>query len=212
MNSQSASAPPWPRHCCCFAARRRPGALLRAIVLALAAGTGVFMPALRAQNAAPQPTVIESAGPGEMVSTDEETTITFRDRVVVTGTNLRLTCDYLQVVVARKGDASATLGKVDKFRSLLATGNVRIVQGDREAACGRAEVKPDEDKIVLSENPVVAFHGDDARLAGKRITMFRGDRRVVVEEPVSTLPPIRDLGFDPQKKSANPAPDAPKQP
>lgn len=167
---------------------------------------------LWAQNAEPQPTVIESAGPGEMISTDAETTITFRDRVVVTGTNLRLTCDYLEVVVVRKGDANATLGKVDKFRSLIATGNVRIVQGDREAACGRAEVKPEEDKITLSENPVVAFHGDDARLAGKTITMFRGDRRVIVDEPVSTLPPIKDLGFDPAKKQETPPPAAPKQP
>lgn len=171
------------------------------LAAALAAGP------LGAQTTAPQPTVIESAGPGEMVSTDTETTITFRDKVVVTGTNLRLTCDYLEVVVLRKGDASATLGKVDKFRSLLATGNVRIVQGDREAACGRAEVRPEEDKIILSGNPVVAFHGDDARLAGKRITMFRGDRRVLVEEPVSTLPPIKDLGYDPEKPAA-PAPGA----
>lgn len=166
----------------------------------------------RAQHAEPQPTVIESAGPGEMVSTDKETTITFKDRVVVTGTNLRLSCDYLEVVVLRKGDPTATLGKVDKFRSLLATGNVRITQGDREAACGRAEVKPEEDKIVLSEGPVVAFHGDDARLAGKRITMFRGDRRVIVEEPVSTLPPIKDLGFDSPEKPDAPPPAAPKQP
>lgn len=167
---------------------------------------------LRAQNAEPQPTVIESAGPGEMVSSDTETTITFRDRVVVTGTNLRLTCDYLEVVVVRKGDATATLGKVDKFRSLLATGNVRIVQGDREAACGRAEVKPEEDKITLSEKPVVVFHGEEARIAGKTITMFRGERRVVVEEPVSTLPEIKDLGFDPAKKPEALPPAAPRQP
>lgn len=176
-------------------------------VLVALLGLGLRAPA---QETEPQPTVIESAGPGEMVSNDKETTITFRDRVVVTGTNLRLSCDYLEVVVLRKGDPTATLGKVDKFRSLLATGNVRIVQGDREAACGRAEVKPEEDKIVLSESPVVAFHGDDARLAGKRITMFRGDRRVIVEEPVSTLPAIKDLGFDPQKKAEAPKGEAKK--
>ncbi len=162
---------------------------------------------LSAQNAATQPTVIESAGSLEMVSTDTETTITCRDKVVVTGTNLKLTCDYLEVVVLRKGDASATLGSLDKLRSLLATGNVHIVQGDREAACGRAELKPGEDKIVLTENPVIAFHDEDGRLAGEKITMFRGERRVIVEKPVSTLPPIKDLGFDKDKKA-----EAPKQP
>lgn len=185
-------------------------ARLRAIAVLLLVGFGPPVVSVQAQDAEPQPTVIESAGPGEMVSTDEETTITFRDRVVVTGTNIRLSCDYLEVVVQRKGDPAATIGKVDKFRSLLATGNVRIVQGDREAACGRAEVKPDEDKIVLSEKPVVAFHGDGSRLAGSRITMFRGDRRVIVEDPVSTLPPIKDLGFDPLKKTETPEEDAKK--
>lgn len=162
-----------------------------------------------AQNAEPQPTVIQSAGPVEMVSTDTETTITYRDNVIVTGTNIRLTCEFLEVVVLRKGDASATVGKFDKFRSLLATGNVRIIQGDREAACGRAEVHPGENKIILSENPVVVLHGDEARMAGKKITMFRGERRVIVEEPVSTLPPIKDLGFDPAKQDAAPAPKQP---
>ena len=90
-----------------------------------------------AQNVAPQNTVITSEGPGEMVSTDTETTITFRDKVVVTGTNMKLACDYLEVVVVRSGDKTATLGKVDKFRSMIATGSVQMIQGDREAACGR---------------------------------------------------------------------------
>ncbi len=34
-------------------------------------------------------------------------------------------------------------------------GDVHIVQSDREAACGRAEVLPDDDKIILSDHPVV---------------------------------------------------------
>ena len=157
-----------------------------------------------AQNAPETTTNIQSDGPGEMVSTDKETTITFRDKVVVTGTNLRLTCDYLKVVVLRTGDPAATLGKVEKFRSLLATGNVVIVQGDREAACGRAEVLPEDDKIILTENPVVVDRAAQTRLIGDRITMFRGERRVLVDKPSVTGPPIRDLGFD-KDKSAPPA-------
>lgn len=157
-----------------------------------------------AQNTPETTTNIQSDGPGEMVSTDKETTITFRDKVVVTGTNLRLTCDYLKVVVLRTGDPAATLGKVEKFRSLLATGNVVIVQGDREAACGRAEVLPEDDKIILTENPVVVDRVAQTRLVGERITMFRGERRVLVDKPSVTGPPIRDLGFDKDK----PAPPA----
>jgi lipopolysaccharide export system protein LptA len=161
-----------------------------------------------AQSAVPQNTVIESDGRGEMVSTDAETTITFRDHVRVTGTNMKLTCDYLEVVVIRTGDKSATLGKLDKFRSMLATGNVRLVQGDREAACGRAEVLPEQEKIILTENPVIVDHDQNTRAAGKKITMLRGQRRVEIDEPVLTAPPVKDLGVD---KSPAPAP-APKQP
>jgi lipopolysaccharide export system protein LptA len=161
-----------------------------------------------AQSATLQTTVIESDGPGEMVSTDTETTITFRDNVRVTGTNMKLSCDYLEVVVVRTGDKTATLGKLDKFRSMLATGNVRMIQGDREAACGRAEVKPEEEKVVLSGSPVVVDHDQNTRIAGEKITMLRGQRKVEVEKPILTAPPIKDLGVD--KPSAPAA--APKQP
>jgi lipopolysaccharide export system protein LptA len=165
-----------------------------------------LLPALAlAQSTTPQNTVIESDGRGEMVSTDTETTITFRDNVRVTGTNMKLNCDYLEVVVVRTGDKTATLGKPDKFRSMLATGNVRMIQGDREAACGRAEVLPEQEKVILSGNPVVVDRDQNTRIAGKTITMLRGQRRVEVEEPILTAPPIKDLGVD------KPA-ETPKQP
>ncbi len=168
-----------------------------------------LLPALAlAQSVALQSTVIESDGRGEMISTDTETTITFRDNVRVTGTNMKLTCDYLEVIVVRTGDKSATLGKLDKFRSMLATGNVRMIQGDREAACGRAEVQPEEEKVVLSGNPVVVDHDQNTRIAGEKITMLRGQRKVEVEKPILTAPPIKDLGVD--KSTAPAAP--PKQP
>ena len=179
---------------------------LRLLTALAAAG---LLPVLApAQSATLQTTVIESDGPGEMVSTDTETTITFRDNVRVTGTNMKLNCDYLEVVVVRTGDKSATLGKLDKFRSMLATGNVRMIQGDREAACGRAEVRPEEEKVILSGNPVVVDHDQNTRIAGEKITMLRGQRKVEVEKPILTAPPIKDLGAD---KSPAPA-EAPKQP
>jgi hypothetical protein len=164
---------------------------------------------LSAEEVEPIPTVVESDGRAEMVSTDKETTITFRDNVRVTGTGIRMTCDYLQVVVVRGGDPAATLGKIEKFRSMLATGNVRVIQSDREAACGRAEVLPDQDKIILSDRPVIVFHAEGARQSGKTITMYAGQRKVEIDEPVSTLPPIKDLGYDKDKK---PAPEAPATP
>jgi len=159
------------------------------------------------------PTVIECAGLFETVSTDTETTSTFRDKVFVTGVNLKLSCDFLKVVAIRKGDPAAAIGEYGYFKSLIATGNVRIVQGDREATCGRAEVLPGEDRIVLSEDPVVRSLDDQYVAAGPRLVLYRGQRRAVIEgtpeERVRiTLPPLKDLGFDEENRPAG----APVQP
>lgn len=146
-------------------------------------------------NAPPQPTVIESRSL-EMRSTDKETIAIFDQNVVVTGTNLRLTCDHLEVVASRVGDAAATVAKLDQFKSLVATGRVRIIQGDREVTCGRAEVLPLEEKIILTESPVVIDHSGPYTERGTRIILLRGERRVIVENSVFQGPPIIDLGFD----------------
>ena len=152
-------------------------------------------------------TTITSDGEAQMVSTDKETTITFKQNVVVMGTNLKLTCDFLRVVVIRNGDPTATLGHFDKFRSMLATGNVHLVQGDREAACGRAEVLPAENQVILTDNPVIVDRDQSTRIAGEKITLLRGQRQVFVEKPQLTGPAVKDLGFDKEKQpAAQPAP------
>ena len=144
----------------------------------------------------PVPTIIESAGPAEMVSTATESTFTFRDRVVVTGNNLKLTCDLLVVVARRTGDPKATLGKQDNFKSMLATGHVRLVQNDREATCGRAEVLPGEDKVILTENPKVRLLDGSYEASGPRMLLLRGERRAVIEGGSRfVLPPIRDASI-----------------
>ena len=163
-----------------------------------------------AQSVEPKNTVITSDGPGEMVSNEKqtETTITFKDNVVVTGTNMKLNCDYLEVVVLRGGDPTATIAKLEKFRSMLATGNVRLVQGDREAACGRAQILPGEEKVVLSENPVVVDHEQNTRFAGETITLLKGQHRVKIDKPILTAPPLKDLGVDKEIKGTATTPPA----
>lgn len=165
---------------------------------------------------APVPTVIESEGPGEMVNTEKESTFTFRDKVVVTGTNLRMTCDLL-VVVARRtgGDAKAMLGKQERFKSLVATGNVHIVQGGREAFCGRAEIFPDTEEVILSENPRVRMIDGtyDGSTNSGRMILKRGEQRAIIERPRLTLPSLKDLGYEPEpekKKAGTPTITLPK--
>jgi lipopolysaccharide export system protein LptA len=166
----------------------------------------------RAQNATPEVTVIESEQL-DMRSTDTETTSVLTGKVVLTGTNMRLTCDRLEIVALRSGDPKATIGKVDSFKSLVATGNVRIIQGDREAACGRAEVLPGSDKITLTGEPVVVDHSINWRWTGDELEMLRGERQIRGKNARFTGPPIKDLGIDklktPPPATETPAPAAP---
>jgi lipopolysaccharide export system protein LptA len=162
-------------------------------------------PAAAAANTPAQPTVIESRSL-EMRSTDKETIAIFDQNVVVTGTNLRLTCDHLEVVASRIGNTTDTVAKLDQFKSLVATGRVRIVQGDREVTCGRAEVLPLEEKIILTESPVVIDHSGPYTERGTRIILLRGQRRVIVENSVFQGPPIIDLGFDRKEPPPTPKP------
>lgn len=180
--------------------------LLR-IQLCLLAGWAVTQ--LHAQNAEPQNTNIW-AGQFDWRSTDAETTSVFTGKVIVTGTNLRLTCDRLEIVATRKGDPAATIGKLDSFKSFVATGNVRIIQGDREAACGRAEVLPGDDKIVLTGKPVVVDHAVNWTWTGDELEMLRGERQIRGKNARFTGPPIKDLGID-KPKPAEPAPAGPPQ-
>lgn len=151
------------------------------------------------------PTVITSER-GDMVSTPTETTFTFEKNVKVTGTNLTITCDRLVVVATRIGDPKATLGTQDKFKSLVATGHVHIVQNDREAFCGRAEVLPGEDKVVLTENPRVLTSDGTYEADGPIMELFRGQRRAAISGGVHiALPPLKDLGYDKEPEKGAPA-------
>jgi lipopolysaccharide export system protein LptA len=184
--------------------------LPRLVLLFLLPGLATGL--LRAQTVEPQNTVIDCEQ-FDWRSTDKETTSVFTGKVVVTGTNLRLTCDRLEIVATRKGDPAATIGKLDSFKSFIAIGNVRIIQGDREAACGRAEVLPGDNKIVLTGQPVVVDHSVNWTWTGDELEMLSGERQIRGKNARFTGPPIKDLGVD-KPKPAEPAPVAatPKQP
>ena len=150
------------------------------------------------------PTVIES-GSAEMVSTEKETIFTFRNGVTVTGTNLKMTCDNLEVIARRSGDPNATFGKQENFKSLIATGKVHIIQNDREATCERAEVFPGEDRVVLTGDPKVRSVDGQYQATGPEMVLHRGERRAQIiskagERPRISLPPLKDLGYEKEKE------------
>ena len=160
-----------------------------------------------------QDTVIES-GTAEVVSSATETTFHLGKGVKVTGTNLKLTCDTLVVVAKRTGDPKATLGKQENFKSLVATGHVRLLQNDREATCERAEILPGEDQVVLTGNPKIRSLDGQYQASGDKMTLYRGQRRAVIDSggdgrPTFTLPPLQDLGYEKEQAKKKPAASAP---
>jgi lipopolysaccharide export system protein LptA len=174
---------------------------------ALAISVLLFQLSMFSRAAAdPMATVITSDSATSQ-SSDIETTSYFRGHVVVLGTNLRIECDDLQVISQRSGDKADTFGQQNSFKYILATGNVRITQGDREAICGRAEVLPQENKITLTGSPVVTDHGNGVTYAGEPLVLYRNERRVEGKNVRITAPPIKDLGFD--KDEPPPAPQPP---
>lgn len=179
------------------------------LLLCLASLLALFAAAsVRAAEAPPVPTVITSHKM-EMWSTDTETRSVFQDNVVVTGTNIKITCDKLDVTATRLEDVKnkdATVGTLEKFKTLVATGNVHIVQGDREVTCGRAEVFPAEDRVVLTEKPVVIDNSGPYVATGTRIVLLRGERRLFGDNIKLQGPPIRDQGADKDKPMQPPAP------
>ncbi len=150
----------------------------------------------------PQKTTLD-CNHAEMWSVDNETRGICTGSVTLVGTDLKIICDRLEFTAVGVGDKTSTLPALDKFKYLLATGHVVIIQADREVTCGRAEVLPREDKVVLTENPVLIDHATDWTTTGERMTMLRGERRVIVEKSHVTGPAIKDLGYD---KSPLPAP------
>ena len=189
--------------------RLRPA--LAALSLVLGVSSAAF-----ATEVAPVPTELHGDHL-EMTSTDEETLTIVTGNVVLTGTNLRITCDQLTIRAIRLGDKDATIGTVEKFKYILAIGNVHITQGDRESTSQRAEVFPREDMVVLSDDPVIIDKSNGFVGAGEKITLFRGKREVRVEKPKFTGPPIRDLGANanpvaPTRPAPASAPQAPVTP
>ncbi|RKX34566.1 MAG: hypothetical protein DRP71_06715 [Verrucomicrobia bacterium] len=160
-------------------------------------------------ESAPPPQTVISSDRLEMETVGEKAFFLFSDNVKLTGNNLIVTCDRLEVHSNRTGDPDANFGKLGSIQQIIALGNVSISQEGRTARAGRVEVIPAEDKIVLTENPIVT----DAQgtVSGERMFFYRGDRRAVVESGPGgparvVLPAIPDLGFDNNAQEPEPDP------
>lgn len=156
-----------------------------------------------AEEEPPPPTIFESDH-GEMQTLEETTRFLLTGNVRVTGNNLRVFCDRLEVYAPREGFQTDGAAQAGGIQRILALGNVRIEQEGREALAGRAEVFPQEGRIVLTESPMI--RDEQGMVTGERITFLQGESRAVVEGGESgpariTLPTLPDLGGSAQPRN-----------
>ena len=142
----------------------------------------------------------------EITSTPELNYFYFSDNVTITGNNLLVKCDNLEVTASRSGEAEATIGRIGVIKKIVAIGSVEIFQAGRAALAGRAELLPAEDKIILTDSPQILDR--KATVSGWRITLLKGNRTAIVENnpdgtsgsrPTVVLDALPNLGFDEDK-------------
>ena len=180
-------------------ARRASAALFRLFAVVLALG---LAPAARlaAQAIDGVDNTVITADDFDTRATDETIVTIFTGNVSVKGNNMQLTCDRLEVVSLRLDqEKTKVIPREQRFRSLIAEGNVRIIQGARESTCQRAEVLPGEERITLTGRPMVVDHEADVTWLGDELYLLRGERRARGKNVRVILPPVKDLSFDPQQ-------------
>jgi lipopolysaccharide export system protein LptA len=152
---------------------RMPRPALLMVVLVL-----TWVPAM-AQNT--DDSDVETPPPGATVITsdelhsDQQNHISiFTGNVITVGTNFKMTCQEMTV----------NFTSDNKVDTIIATGDVIIIQPDRVTHCGRAEYFHDEDKFDLTDQPVILDHKNTVR--GPEIIIFRTTQKMIVKGGRST--------------------------
>jgi lipopolysaccharide transport protein LptA len=175
------------------------------IATVLCASTWIFAqdkPKLVPTDKPLQPTVIE-AERSRSETNDGESYLIFSGSVKLTATNLVITCNQLEVFAKTKEEEEeeAAIGEFSSIQQIIATGNVRVVQEERTATAGRMEVLPNEDVIILDDDPMLFQGGNTAGGKGTQLTIHRGKGRVewtggADNKVIFTTAPIQDFGFE----------------
>jgi len=103
--------------------------------------------------------------------------------ITITTQTTTIHCDRAEVLSSRKKDdeglnnaSNTSLGTIDY---ILAIGNVDIRQMGTQALAGKAEIFPQERKLVLEEDPKII--DKNGIVSGHRITFLQGERQIRIE-------------------------------
>lgn len=104
----------------------------------------------------------------------------FEGNCVVADPQVRMACDKLTVIFEGTNDV----------KSVTATGNVRVFQGDKSATCDQAVYIARSGEIELNGNAHL-FRAKDT-ISGKKITFWLNEERVVCTPARLTIYPTGD--------------------
>ncbi len=157
---------------------KRISTLLSIALLASSWLAGQDEPVTEPAEETPSPPPVEDLGPKPFISdiplvqteieaeslraeiTEEKGYLIGVGSVRMVATNLEITCNQIEVFTDVKDkDGNDTIGDISSINKIIATGNVRIVQDQRSATAGLAEVYPNDDFILLDEDPIL-YQGD----------------------------------------------------
>ena len=114
-----------------------------------------------------------------MIEEPKQTLFQFTEDVQVTATNLDATCDRLDVIAVDQVNAAPDAKLALELQRIEAHNNVVIKQAGRTATAMKASILPKEGKLVLEGKAVV--NDERGRAAGHRMTLYKGQRRAIVE-------------------------------
>ena len=114
-----------------------------------------------------------------MIEEPKQTLFQFTEDVQVTATNLAATCDRLDVIAVDQANADPDAKVALELQRVEAHNNVVIKQAGRTATAMKASILPEEGKVVLEGKAVV--NDERGRASGHRLTLFKGQRRAIVE-------------------------------
>ncbi len=105
-----------------------------------------------------------------MIAEDSSKTITFIGSVIAKKKDITLTCDTM--IVHYKSER--------KIDNVVAEGNVKMVQENKNISSEKAEYYPDQDMVIFTGSPEFNENGNTIR--GSKITYFISSQRSTVED------------------------------
>lgn len=151
---------------------------------------------------ASRPTVIAS-DKLDLLTNKEGHRFLFAGNVTVEGTDLRVSCDELEILSRPEANATDPIAKVGRISFIVAKGNVNIKQVGRVGTADKATIDVPLGIVTMMGSAVL--EDDRGKVTGEVIIMERGKRRAEVRggrgnRPKVELPSLPDLRFGEKKQ------------